>query len=283
MEGGFQRGEKRRKRRSLAAVWLGPEGSSLLEQWKHQHDLTDAFSAVKKATEVASLSFFFPYGHLSFFLQFLFVPKPHPTPSYLLWLGLFAPFPDVFIKISSHPIITERLLPTVWEEVLLWVLSAGGRRILVAVQWVCLRLINRRDCVILTVFFFFWNLHRLRCKIRFLKPKFEWGDIKIGPSTTKKQSFHGSLRQLFWVTSHFREICRCREGSDFTGNYVLKPSYADGCQVGVKQSCNFCLSTNWFGCTRIGLWKRRAAKVCVTKATGVLVCSVPDFTHRHLW
>lgn len=41
-------------------VWLGPEGSSQLEQWKHQHDLTDAFSAVNKATEVASLSFFFP-------------------------------------------------------------------------------------------------------------------------------------------------------------------------------------------------------------------------------
>lgn len=200
MEGGFQRGEKRRKRRSLAAVWLGPEGSSLLEQWKHQHDLTDAFSAVKKATEVASLSFFSLYGPLSLFLQFLFVPKPHPTPSYLLWLGLFAPFPDVFIKISSHPIITERLLPTVWEEVLLWVLSAGGRRILVAVQWVCLRLINRRDCVILIVFFFFWNLHRLRCKIRFLKPKFEWGDIKIGPSTTKKAEFSWIVKTV--ILSH---------------------------------------------------------------------------------
>lgn len=83
--------------------------------------------------------------------------------------------------------------------------------------------------------------------------------------------------------TNFREISLYREGSNFTGNYVLKPSNPDWCQVGVKQSCNFCLYTNWFGCIRIGLWKRGVAEVCVTKAAGVLVCPFPEFTHRLLW
>lgn len=98
-----------------------------------------------------------------------------------------------------------------------------------------------------------------------------------------KQSFSTSLRQFFWLMSHYRS-CLPMSGRFWVyWQLCLKPSYADGCQVGCNtelhpaawtspknQTCGLSkLYSNGFGCNRIGLRKRRA-----TKVTWVLVCSV---------